>query len=129
MYNPRNSFEGPTTLGIPERWERVLCYALGWISGIVLLIIEQRNHNVRRHAAQSVLVFGTLSVVLWLVGVLGSIFGHIPLIGLLFAGAFGLLGLGIWGVTIVLWLLLMLMAYARPTYVLPFGRRYERLLG
>jgi uncharacterized membrane protein len=129
MQNPRNSFESPTTLGIPERWERVLCYALFWISGIVLLIIEQRNHNVRRHAAQSVLVFGTLGLAGWLVGVLGSVFGHIPLIGLLFAGAFGLIGWIIWIAAIVLWLGLMLMAYARPTYVLPFGDRYERLLG
>jgi uncharacterized membrane protein len=124
-----NSYEEPTTLGIPERWERVLCYALGWLSGIVLLIVEQRNHNVRRHAAQSMIVFGTLSILLWIVGLLHGLFGAIPLIGFLFGFGFGFLSVALWFVTVAAWLLLMLMAYARPDFFLPLGRRYERLLG
>jgi uncharacterized membrane protein len=124
-----NSYEEPTTLGIPERWERVLCYALGWLSGIVLLIVEQRNHTVRRHAAQSMIVFGALSILLWLVGALGGLLSHIPLIGLLFGFGFGFVGVVLWIVTVAAWLLLMLMAYARPNFFLPLGRRYERLLG
>ncbi len=124
-----NSYEEPTTLGIPERWERVLCYALGWLSGIVLLIVEQRNHTVRRHAAQSMIVFGALSILLWLVGALGGLFSHIPLIGLLFGVGFGFAGGALWFVTIAAWLLLMAMAYYRPNFFLPLGRRYERLLG
>lgn len=67
-----NRYESPTTLGIPERWERVLCYAFGWLSGLVLLIVEQRNHNVRRHAAQSVMVFGALSILAFVVATLGG---------------------------------------------------------
>jgi uncharacterized membrane protein len=124
-----NSYEGPTTLGIPERWERVLCYSLFWLSGLVLLIVEQRNQNVRRHAAQSVLVFGTLSILLFVVGLFGGWFGAIPLLGFFFGFGFGLVA---WLVKVgwfVLWLVLMLMAYARPTFTLPFGRTYERLLG
>lgn len=116
-----SSYEGPTVLGIPERWERVLCYALGWISGLVFLIVEQRNHNVRRHAAQSVIVFGTLSILIWIVGW----FTGIWVIGLLF-------GLILWALRVIgfiLWIGLMIMAYSRPTFVLPLGRTYERLLG
>jgi uncharacterized membrane protein len=116
-----SSYEGPTILGIPERWERVLCYALGWVSGIVFLIVEQRNHNVRRHAAQSTIVFGTLSILGWIAGLLS----HIWVIGLLF----GLIGWAIGVIGFILWIVLMIMAYSRPTFVLPFGRTYERLLG
>ena len=38
-----NQYEGPTVLGIPERWERVLCYVLGWVSGIFFLIVEPQG--------------------------------------------------------------------------------------
>jgi uncharacterized membrane protein len=124
-----NSYEGPTVLGIPERWERVLCYALGWITGIVFLIVEQRNHNVRRHAAQSVIVFGGLSILAFVVGILGSALGGLPLIGLVFGVTFGLVGWVVKVATIILWLVLMIMAYSRPNFTLPFGRAYERLLG
>jgi uncharacterized membrane protein len=124
-----NSYEGPTVLGIPERWERVLCYSLGWLSGIVLLIIEQRNHNVRRHAAQSVLVFGSLSILLWIVGALSGLFSNIWVIGFLFGFGFGLVHAALIVGIIILWLVLMAMAYSRPTFVLPLGRTYERLLG
>jgi uncharacterized membrane protein len=122
-------YEGPTVLGIQEKWERVLCYALGWVTGIVFLIIEQRNHNVRRHAMQSILVFGSLSLLGWIVGVVGSLLGHIWVIGPLFGLAFGLVGFLVWGITIVVWLGLMLMAYTRPDFFLPLGVRYQRLLG
>ena len=124
-----SSYEGPTVLGIPERWERVLCYALGWISGLVFLIVEQRNHNVRRHAAQSTIVFGGLSILGWIVGLIGGLLGHIWVIGPLFGLAFGLIGWLITLVTIIAWIGLMIMAYSRPNFVLPFGRTYERLLG
>jgi len=49
-----------TTLGMSERLERVLAYAFGWVSGIILFMVE-KNRNVRWHAAQSMVTFGTLS--------------------------------------------------------------------
>ena len=67
-----NRYEGPTSLNISVRWERVLCYVFGWLSGLVMFIIERENRNVRRHAAQSMLVFGGLNILGWLVGILGS---------------------------------------------------------
>ena len=106
-----SSYEGPTVLGIPERWERVLCYALGWISGLVFLIVEQRNHNVRRHAAQSVIVFGTLNILSFVVvNLIGGLLSHFWLIGPLFGLAFGLIGWIIGVVTFIAWISLMIMA-------------------
>ncbi len=123
-------YEGPTVLGIPEKWERVLCYALMWFTGIIFLLIEQRNHNVRRHAAQSTLVFGGLGILGWIVSILGGLLGHIPVIGVFVLGPlFGLIGWLIGVAIVVLWVLLMVMAYLKPDFVLPLGRTYQRMLG
>jgi uncharacterized membrane protein len=41
----------------------LLCYVAGWISGIVFLVIEQKNRFVRFHAAQSIIVLGVLNII------------------------------------------------------------------
>jgi uncharacterized membrane protein len=124
-----NQAEAPTTLGIPERWERVLCYAGVWLTGLVLLIVEQRNPNVRRHAMQSLLVFGTLSIAIAVLGFFGYVLGGIFLIGWFFSVGFGALKVVLFLVGFALWVLLMLMAWAQPRFVLPFGHNYERMIG
>lgn len=118
MYN-RNYSSGPTTLGIDERWERVLAYALIWISGLILLFVEQRNQTVRRHAMQSVVIFGTLGII----GVLSGWLSHIWVIGFFF----GVLGSIVGIVTFVLWILLMVLAYFNPNTIF-IGPRYSRYL-
>jgi putative nucleotidyltransferase with HDIG domain len=40
----------------------LLCYSLGWISGIILLIIKREDSFVRFHARQSIVTFGILTV-------------------------------------------------------------------
>ena len=124
-----NQYEAPTTLGIPERWERVLCYALGWLSGLFSLIVEQRNPNVRRHAMQSVLVFGALSLAIAILGFFGGALGSIWVIGWIFSVGFGFVRIVLGFVGFALWLLLMLMAWAQPRFLLPLGHAYERMIG
>jgi uncharacterized membrane protein len=124
-----NQYEAPTSLGIPERWERVLCYSLAWLSGLFFLIVEQRNQNVRRHAMQSVLVFGALSLAIAIVGFFGAVLGHIWFIGLLFSFSFGLVSIVLKVIGFALWVILMLMAWAQPRFVLPLGRAFERMIG
>ncbi|HEY7832148.1 MAG TPA: hypothetical protein VIG30_01170 [Ktedonobacterales bacterium] len=124
-----NSYESPTTLNISERWERVLCYAFLWVGGLVMFIIERRNSNVRRHAAQSMLVFGSLSILLWVFSSLGWLFGHIPLLGWLFVAGFGAVHGIIFTVGVILFVLLIVMALLTPNFFLPLGRTYHRLIG
>jgi uncharacterized membrane protein len=124
MYNSSSS---ETSLGLDERWERVLCYALGWITGLIFLFAERKNQVVQRHARQSIVIFGGLSILAWLVSALGGLLGHIPLIGFIFGAGFGLLGGLLWIVTIVAWIGLMLMAFSSPK-TLFVGPRWERLL-
>src|SRR5271154_4203901 len=47
--------------GLQENVAGMLCYVLGWITGIVFLLIDKRPF-VRFHAAQSIVVFGFLSL-------------------------------------------------------------------
>ena len=47
--------------GLAENIAGLLCYALGWITGIIFLLIDKRPF-VRFHAAQSIVVFGALTI-------------------------------------------------------------------
>ncbi|MGH2505207.1 MAG: DUF4870 domain-containing protein [Ktedonobacterales bacterium] len=126
MYNyNQNNYSAPTTLGIPERWERVLCYVGGWITGIIFLLIERRNETVRRHAAQSTLVFGALSILGWIVSLLGGALGHVWVVGGLLGFGFGAIGWVIGLVTFVAWVGLMILAYSSAKTIFT-GPRYER---
>ena len=58
-----------TSTGLEENIAGLLCYVLGWISGIIFLMIEAENKVVRFHAIQSIIVFGVLTVaeiIFWL---------------------------------------------------------------
>jgi uncharacterized membrane protein len=45
-----------TRSGLPENIAALLSYVLGWITGLVFLLIDKRPY-VRFHAAQSIVVF------------------------------------------------------------------------
>jgi len=84
-----------TTLGLDERLERVLAYAFGWVSGLILFFLE-KNRNVRWHAAQSIVTFGTLSILMVIVGLLKSFLAWIPILGWLTSAGLNLLLSALW---------------------------------
>ena len=86
-----------SSTGLDENVAGLLCYVLGWVSGLVFVLLEQKSKFVRFHAMQSIYVFGTLTVA-------GIVIGWIPFIGAVFAGLIGLFG-------VVLWIVLMIKAY------------------
>jgi len=123
-----------TTLGLPERLERTLIYplslllglfvpvigwVLAWLLGLGVFFVE-KNRNVRRHALQSAIVFGSLSVLLVVVNLLKFVLGGVPLLGFLTTFGLGLLGGVIFWVMIILAIFLTIMAWIRPDYRLPF---------
>ena len=112
--------DGPTSLGLSERLERVLAYLLGWVSGLILLLLERKNRNVQWHAKQSIAVFGPLSIILWLTSLLGNLLGGIWVIGGLFSIDFTFFWWIFLWVSIILAVWLMIMAWFRPNYRLPF---------
>jgi len=116
-----------TTLGLNERLERVLAYAFFWVSGVLLLLVE-KNHNIRWHAAQSLITFGGLSALMFAVDMLKALLGGIPVLGLLTNFGLGLLLDALWWTTVVLWIWLMTMAWTRSDYQLPFVSKWVRYL-
>ena len=96
-----------TSTGLEENIAGLLCYVLGWISGLVFFLLEKENKFVRFHALQSIIVFG----VLFLAGVVVS---WIPFIGWVIAWLISVLA-------VVLWILLMIKAYQGEKFKLPWA--------
>lgn len=94
-----------TVLGVTENLEGLLCYALGWVTGLIFLLLEQKNAFVRFHAMQSLVTFLGLFVITLVVG-------FIPVLGLL-------ANLLLWPLSVVLWIVLMVKAYKGERYKLP----------
>ncbi len=108
----------PTSTGVDARLASVLCYAGWWVTGLVFLFAERRNQNVRFHAAQSLVLFGGLSIVIALLSVFS--------IGMLVvsSGAFQLariLVYSVWIAAVVIWLLLMYRTFKGETWQVPFA--------
>ena len=106
-----------TALGIGENIEGALCYVLGWITGILFLVLEKENKFIRFHAMQSLVVFLFLFVI--------NIFiGWVPIIGWLIA----LLTIP---VGFILWILLIIKAFQGKLYKLPFAGKFaeEQIFG
>ena len=105
-----------TATKLEENVAGLLCYVLGWVSGIVFLILEPKNKFVRYHAIQSIIVFGAISIA-------SGILGWIPFIGGFLAWALGVLA-------IILWIVLMVKAYQGKKYKLPTaGDQAEKWAG
>jgi uncharacterized membrane protein len=49
-----------------------LCYVLGWITGLIFFFVDKRPF-VRFHAAQSIVVFGALHILLIVMGIVFGI--------------------------------------------------------
>ncbi len=95
----------PQGLGLVPNVAALLCYLGAWVTGIIFLVLEQHDNNVRYHALQSIIVFGTLTVA-------GILLSQIPLLGSFLGAIVGILAF-------VLWIVLMVKAYQGERYHLP----------
>jgi len=103
-----------TSMGLDENVEGALCYVLGFITGVVFLVMEKDSKFVKFHAWQSILIFFALWVLNMIVSALlgailpWSMFGIVTAIVSLISLA-GLL----------IWIILILKAYQGEKYKLP----------
>ena len=95
-----------TSTGFDANVAAALTYLVGFVTGIIFLLVEKDNKFVRFHAMQSTLVFAgivAIDILLQIVPILGAlvvVFVVIP-------------------VSAVLWLLLMYKAYQGEEFKLP----------
>ncbi len=110
-----------TQSGLSENVAGLLCYVLGWITGLVFFLIDKRPY-VRFHAAQSLVVFGGLHI-------LRIVFAIVFGVSWWFSGGIGwtsfsfgwvlfsLVGL----VSLILWIVLMVKAYQGERFKVPIA--------
>ena len=102
--------------------ERVVAagsYLLGFITGIVVLVLEKSNRFVRFHALQSIVTFGALAIIIGALDLLGGIIGIIPLLGWAVAFIIGLIVKLIGLVGVVAWLWLMYSSWKGREFRVP----------
>jgi len=119
---PSGAPSAPATPGTsPQMAENVaglLCYVLGWVTGLIFFLIDKRP-NVRFHAAQSIVVFGGLHILSFL---LAAFFGFSLLAGGFGAFGFGVLLYRLIGLLgVVLWIVLMVKAYQGERFRVPIA--------
>jgi len=95
-----------TSMGLEQNVAGLLCYVVGWITGLIFFLVEKDNKFVRFHAMQSILVFGGLTIISIVIGI-------IPFLGWLISSLISVLAL-------ILWILLMVKAYQNTWYKLPW---------
>ena len=65
-------YQPPAAGGIDKKTGAVLSYLLWWITGIIFLFVGKNDPDVKYHAAQSLVFFGGLTVIIWVLRILGS---------------------------------------------------------
>ena len=96
--------------GLDENVAGALCYVLWWITGVIFLILEPNNKNIRFHAFQSIIVFGVITLI-W------AIFFWVPVLNWL-----------IWAAGIILWIVLIVMTYQKRELKIPIANELARRL-
>jgi uncharacterized membrane protein len=98
---------GSGTTGLDKNVAGLLCYVLGWVTGIIFIIIEKKDSFVRFHAVQSIVFSGA-----WMIVVI--ILSFIPIIG-------WILDIFLYIFFVIMWILLMYRAYQGQMWKLPIA--------
>jgi uncharacterized membrane protein len=52
-----------SSTGLDENIAGLLCYVLGWITGLIFFLVEKESKFVKFHAMQSIVVSGALTLI------------------------------------------------------------------
>lgn len=113
--------------GLAPNLASLLCYICSPLTGLIFVLIEKENQDVRFHAWQSIFVGAAFIVIGGVIGIfvriLLSISLSLGIIGTLFNLVYSLAVLG-------LWIFLMIKAYQGERFKVPFlGDLAEKQLG
>lgn len=103
-----------TSMGLDENVEGALCYVLGFITGIIFLVMEKDSKFVKFHAIQSIILF----LALWIFNmVISSIL--IATFSYSMWGIVGMFSTLISLVMLIIWIMMILKAYQGEKFKLP----------
>lgn len=117
---------GPTSMGMQANVAAGLSYIVGWITGLIFFLSEKQNQFVRFNAMQSILFSGGFTVLVIAVWVLDIVFAaaNIGILAVLLGCLFWL----VWLAAVVVWIILMIMAFQGKKFKLPvigdYAERY-----
>ena len=96
---------GRSSLNMNENIVALIAYLFGWLSGLIIFLLEKESLFVRFHALQSLVFFGGMSLIL-------GILGRIPVIGWVIAIIGGIISFSFW-------IIGMIKAYRGELYRFP----------
>ena len=99
--------EAESSTGLSANVAGLLCYVVGWITGIVFLVLEKKSTFVKFHAYQSIMTFGVLTVA-------QLVFRWIPFVG-------GVLSILIGILMFILWIILIIQAGTGKMWKVPWA--------
>ena len=111
--------------GLNPKTAGLLAYLFGWLGGLIILLIEKDNKEVRFHALQSIAFNICVAIILFPVNFisigLGEILYHTNktlglIVGIPLTILFNVTLIGI----LIFWISLMIKAYKEEHYKLPF---------
>lgn len=97
--------EAESSTGLSANVAGLLSYVLGWITGIIFVVLEKKSTFVKFHAWQSIMTFGVLTVA-------QLVLGWIPFVGWILSILIGIL-------MFVLWLILIIQAGTGKMWKVP----------
>ncbi|MFE5286856.1 DUF4870 domain-containing protein [Nocardia sp. NPDC056611] len=93
----------PQSAGLDKKTSAILSYALGWLTGIIFLFLGKNDPDVKFHASQSIVFFGAVSVLNFVLSIVGSLLGALGII-------FSLAGLVVGLLALIVWIMAMVQA-------------------
>jgi uncharacterized membrane protein len=128
MADPQIPSPAESDSGLPSNVAAGFCAIFVLLGGVIFYIIERKDLFVRHWAVQTI-YFG----IAWfgaclLISILSALFGHLPLIGILFFLLLGLLYLVVLCAGVCLWISGVIKAFKGERWEYPFisalGKKY-----
>lgn len=103
----KNDSKTKSSTGLDENLAGLLCYLGVFVTGIIFVLLEKSSAFVKFHAMQSIVIFGGLAIVSYIVD-------FVPFFGWLFSLCISFL-------SFILWIFLMVKAYNKEMFKVPIA--------
>ena len=98
---PQQPYQQPAASGVDKKTGAFLAYLLWWVTGIIMLFVGRADPDVKYHAAQSTVFFGSITVINIVLNIVGSA-----------VHALGFVSWLVWVFAVVIWIICMAKAWS-----------------
>ena len=108
---PQNTGGGSGGTGLSPNVASLLCYLCTWVTGLIFILIEKDNKDVKFHAWQALF----LGIAVFAAYIVIMVIGFIPYVGMIAI----VLNLVVWVGFLVVWIMAMVKAYQGQKWLIP----------